>query len=805
MKKNSNFYTNVAQYKGKILVRGYFNGKRYSEKVKYKPYLFVKSDNKNSIYTDHKRREKISKIDFSSISDAKNFIEQYKDVDNFKLYGMDNFIYPYINDEYPEIEYNADTLSIVTLDIEVASDEGMPSVDRADKEVTAITIEKKDVYYTFGCKDFEPEEANHKYLKCKDENDLLHKFLDFWKFLDPDIVTGWYSDLFDIPYLHNRLTKLFGKQIADSLSPWGIVYDREINQKYGIGKVKVLVGIAQLDYMILYKKFSYTPQENYRLNTVASHELGLGKIEFSGSLTDLYKTDYKKFILYNKRDVSLVKGIDKKRKFIDIVLAIAYDAKVNFIDAIGTVLLWDVIIHNYLMKKNIVVPFKQENEETENSYPQGGHVKDPLIGYHENVGSWDFDSLYPHLIMMLNISSDTFVSMADFNINPDLLLEEKIKIPKDEFSYAVNGAIFKTEFQGFMAVLMENMYQDRLKYKKQMIEAKKENIKKPSKELENKIAALDSMQQAKKIELNSMYGALANAFFRWYDIRLAEAITITGQYCIRYIEKKVNEYLSNLYDKEDDYVIASDTDSVYIKFNDLKFDEKRMSEKIAEWTTEIYTKLNAYKDVLKMKRESIAINGIWTGKKHYVLNVIDSEGVVYDKPKLKITGLEVVKSSTPSACKEGMRKALEIILNGNEKELIELVKKTKKEFMKKPYEDISFPKSVNDLKKYSDKITLWSKGAPIQVKGSLVYNDFISRKKLNLPKINDADKIKFCYLKTPNPVKSEVISTLNEMPKEFGLDAYIDYETQFNKAFVKPIEEVAKHRNWSLVERNTLF
>lgn len=807
------FYTQVVPHFGNLLVRGYVNGKRFNEKFKPSPYIFVEARNgKPTEYKDFKGQTPLSKITFDSLKEMKEFISRYEDVENFKIHGNSKFQYDWISDNYPEnIPYDMDSISIVSLDIEVASDDGFPEPDTASKEVTAITLSKRGKYYVFGCKDYKVQSNDVKYCKCKNEKELLHKFLDFWKVLDPDIITGWNCELFDMPYLYNRITNVLSKEDADSLSHWNQVSEKEINQKYGKGIVKNILGVTILDYMVLYKKYSNTPQENYRLNTVASHELDVGKIDYTGSLTDLYKTDYQKFIDYNIRDVELINMLDDKLKFIELTCAIAYDAKVNISDALTTVTLWDVIIQNYLKKNNRIIPFQSSGKAADGNSIEGGYVKDPQVGFHEWVVSWDFDSLYPHIAMMLNISPDTFVEMNNEG-SVDLILEKGFSskfqkyIKENNLSAALNGATFTRNKVGFFSDLMKTMYQDRLRYKKLMSDAKKQYQKTPSDELKKKMAKYNAFQYAKKIQLNSAYGALANSYFRWFNNDLAEAITKTGQYCIRYIEKRMNEYLNEKNKTKIDYVVASDTDSVYVKFfKKDKINEEEMNKNIDLWCKEIYENLNAFDGVLKMKREAIASSAIWTSKKHYVLNMVDLEGVVFSEPKLKMMGIEAIKSSTPTAVRFALIDAIKIVMNDDQEKLFDYINNLNKIFKTKKYEEVSFPRSVNNLLKYKDSNTIWSKGAPVHVKGALVYNKFIENTKMKYPTISEGDKIKFCYLKMPNPLKSEVIATPNELPEKLGLSAYIDYDTQFEKAFLQPLKVIAEQRNWKVERRSTLF
>jgi len=368
---------------------------------------------------------------------------------------------------------------------------------------------------------------------------------------------------------------------------------------------------------------------------------------------------------------------------------------------------------------------------------------------------------------------------------------------------------------------MEKMYNDRVIFKKKMLVAKQQYEKTKTKELEKEIARCNNIQMAKKISLNSAYGAIGNQYFRYYKLANAEAITMSGQVSIRWIECKMNSYLNKILKTNDvDYVIASDTDSIYLNMGPFvetvyKGREKTTEEivgfldKVCKMEFEKYIEssyqeladyVNAYDQKMQMKRENIADRGIWTAKKRYILNVWDSEGVRYDEPKLKIMGLEAVKSSTPAPCRQKIKDALKIVMTKTEDELISFIDNFRKTFNQLPPEEISFPRSINDVNKHKSSSTLYSKGTPIHARGAILYNHLIKEKKLDkkYAKIQNGEKIKFCYLKLPNPIHENVISYIQEFPKEFGLDKYIDYDLQFSKAFLEPMKVILDAINWKV-------
>lgn len=812
------FYTNFIRNGNFIYVRGYKNGKRFVDKVEYNPTLYLPSQKPTDYRTlDGKY---VSPVLQGSMRDAGDFIRQYEDVDNFRFYGSTNYAYVYVNEAYPgKIDYDPSLIRVANIDIEVGSENGFPEPATAVEPITAITIMINNHFHVFGCGEFDNDRDDVTYIKCNDERHLIGQFLDAWKEHDPDVITGWNTKYFDIPYLYNRIHRLFDEKTAKRLSPIGLIEQREIN---GDGIVD-LHGLANLDYLDLYRKFTYTQQESYRLDQIAYVELGEKKLDYSEyeTLHLLYKNNYQKFIEYNIKDVELVSKLEDKMKLIEMAFALAYDAKVNYPDVFTQVRMWDSLTHNYLMEKNIVVPQKTKN--TKDEQYAGAYVKDPIVGMHEWVASFDLNSLYPHLMMQYNISPETIVENKYQQISVDELLEGNHE-PDDEHCMAANGHFFRKDVRGFLPEMMQRMYSDRVLYKKKMLAAQQEYEKTKDKELLKDISKYKNIQMAKKIQLNSAYGAIGNQYFRFYDVRQAEAITLSGQLSIRWIGNKLNSYMNKILNTKDiDYVIASDTDSVYLNFGPLvkKICANKSTEetvnfldkacaKIEDYIDKAYADLarmmNAYEQKMEMKREVIADKGIWTAKKRYILNVWDSEGVRYAEPKLKIMGIEAVKSSTPMSCREKIKQALKVVMKGNESEFQKFIANFKDEFKQLPFEDIAFPRGVSDLTKYKNSADMYNKGTPIHVRGAILFNHMITKNKLQrkYQAIKDGDKVKFCYMKIPNPIQENVFSVLSVLPKEFDLEKFIDYETQFEKAYLEPLRTIVQTIGWTTEQRSTL-
>jgi DNA polymerase elongation subunit (family B) len=480
------FYTNVHMRGNDILVCGYENGKRVKKAVHYQPYLFEPNkvyDSKGVETPYHTLSgEPVHKRVFDSMRDAREYVREFRGVVGKPIYGFTNFQYTFINDMYPGvIDYDPKIISIVTLDIEVSSEGGFPDIETANKVVTAITVRKNGESVVLGLKPYKNKDDSVTYLHCKSEEDLLTKFLAIWQSEQyaPDIVTGWNVEFFDIPYLVNRIRRQLGDSSAKRLSPWGLMDERELEIMGRPHKVFIPIGVTILDYMQAYKKFSFSQQESFKLDHIAFVELGERKLDYSeyDSLHDFYEKDFQGFIDYNIRDVVLVDKLEDKLKFIEQILAIAYDGKVNLIDAFTSVRMWDIIIHNYLLENNIVVPIKDKQDK--DGQIVGAYVKDPQIGMHEWVVSFDLNSLYPHLIMQYNISPETIAgelpglsieSILDGALN-DPAIQNKLK--EDDVTVAASGIMFTRSKPGFLPTLMEKMYNDRVRYKNQMIEAKK--------------------------------------------------------------------------------------------------------------------------------------------------------------------------------------------------------------------------------------------------------------------------------------------------------------------------------------------
>ena len=815
------FYTNVTPWGNTLLVREYVNGERVNRKIKYSPTLFCKVIKE----TKHKTLDGqfVTPVKHDTIKEAKEWLKSYEDQPHL-IYGNTTFQYNYIADEYPSfVKWDIDKILVVTIDIEVACENGFPNPEEAIEPLLSITIKnhQNKQILVWGIGDYNNTRDDVTYVKCDSEKMLIQEFLTFWEKNQPDIVTGWNTEFFDIPYICNRIKNLYDAKEINRLSPWGNVSDRQVYKMGRKQQVYDILGVSHLDYYDLYRKFTYTNRESYRLDHIAHVELGESKDDNPyETFREWYLKDFQSFIDYNIQDVEIVDRLEDKMRLIELCLTMAYDAKVNYMDVLGSVKYWDILIYNELRKKNIVIPQKIQREKSEKF--EGAYVKDPIVGLHKWVMSFDLNSLYPHLIMQYNISPETLVAdKAVKNMSVEKMLNKEVdtSILKDA-TMTPNGALFKTTQKGFLPELMQKMYDDRVKFKQLMLEAQKDYEKTKDPKLLRDISKFNNIQMAKKISLNSAYGAIGNVWFRYYNILVAEAITTSGQLAIRFIEHSLNKYLNKILNtRGEDYIIASDTDSVYITFDKLvskvfvsdtdnnkivEFLDTVAKEKIEPFIDKSYQELadyvNAYEQKMQMKREVIADKGIWVAKKRYILNAHDVEGVRYKEPKLKIMGVEAVKSSTPAACREKIKEALTIIMNEDDKVLNTFIQDFRTEFMNLKPELIAYPRSVNGLTKWTESHNLFKKGAPIHCKGAILYNHLLREKKLQgkYPYIQEGDKIKFLHMKIPNTYQSTSISFMTKLPKELNLHNIIDYDMQFEKSFVEPLKFITNIIQWNI-------
>ena len=811
------FYTNVTVFGNSVLVRGIKNGERTTARRKFQPTLFVPVKKQTQFKSlDGKF---LTPVVQESIKEAKEFVDRYKSQPGM-VYGFTRWPYQWISDTFKgEVQWDMSKIMVATMDIETESEHGFPQVDSPIERVLSITLKNHSTkkFVVFGLHSYQTDREDVTYIKCDNEDDLLRRFLSFWETNMPDVLTGWNTRFFDLPYLINRIKVRLGEDEIKRLSPWKAVFNDNVFKMGRNHTAFDIIGVSQLDYLELYQKYTYSAQESYTLDHIGFVELGKQKDKNPyETFRDWYTKDYQSFIDYNIMDVELVDALEDKMKLIDLHITMAYFAKCNYNDVFSQVKMWDIIMYNFLRKKNIQIPMLHKQEKSE-AYA-GAYVKDPQVGLHKWVVSFDLNSLYPHLMMQYNISPETIVGMSETHPGVDNMLSKSYdtsSIKDVNQTITPNGALFSRDKHGFLPELMHKMYSDRSATKKQMLQASQQYESTGDVKYKNMIPKLHNKQMALKIALNSAYGAVGNQYFRFYDIRIAEAVTYGGQLSIRWIEQALNEYFNELLKTENiDYVIASDTDSVYITFEKLmdklnpkdpvKFLDTICREKIEPFIDGKYAELaeyvNAYEQKMVMAREVIADKGIWTAKKRYILNVHNSEGVQYAEPKLKMMGIEAVKSSTPQVCRDKIKDSLKVIMNGSEKDLNDFIQEFRKQWMDMDPTAIAFPRSCNGMGKWKSSNGVFEKGTPMHVKGALMYNFQVQQKKLDkkYPLILDGEKIKFVHLKNPNPYQCNAFTFITECPSELDIVKYVDYEKQFEKSYVEPLKFITNAIHWHI-------
>lgn len=849
-----NFYTNATRYKNDILYRGIEDGKRVFYRDRFQPTLYQK--NPASTYNLRTMDGvRVTPIELESMGAASAYLKKYQTEDGM-VHGNTNYVAQYLSEKFPEaeIDYDFDQICTSYTDIETTCEDGFPDVDNPTEQITVITsydtvnktyfvFTHKEVKGAKGNLDFDLSdpanrtEALIKKLKIDHrvydtEREMILAFLEYWQSIYPDIVTGWNLALFDIPYIIGRMILLFGDEKAAELSPWNKIDRHEVEVFKKMRTKYAIYGVAIMDYLDLYKKFTQGNRSSYKLDYIANLELGYGKVSYDehGAMHLFYKNDFPRFVEYNIVDVVLIVELERQRRMIELAVFMAYWTRVNFEHIHSPVRMIESIASSHMLNKGIVFPPMHDRTKTRQN--KGAYVKPPLVGKHDWVVSFDVASLYPSIIMQQNISPEVLVEDGYVGVTVDEIISRTADLTTDVKSNECvcgNGWKFRTDKSAILPDIIERLFAARQANKKKMLEADRAlqdtNLTaSQKKQLKETKEIYDIRQNSLKILLNSFYGAFANEAFIFFDMRLAEAVTYTGQVAIKWAQKAVNEYLNNLLKTDSDYVIAIDTDSLYITLDEVvkrvmpnetdpqkitQFLDNVCKEKISPLLQSSYKDLakylNSRKPCIDMKREIIASHGVWTGKKHYALNVYNKEGTSYSKPELKLVGLETAKSSTPQVIRDALTESISILMNKDEQTLLNYVEGVKKEYFTRPLEEIAYPRGVTEIAKYHsmDPMLMVAKGCPVHVRGCIMFNKLIEQHKVDHlhAKIREGDKIKYAYLKKPNPTRQHVIGFADKLPPQFELDEYIDRKVMYEKQFVEPLQSLVKHAGWSVKSR----
>jgi DNA polymerase elongation subunit (family B) len=843
----SEFYTYVNQWGNNILYRGIKNGRDVILKTPFSPSLFTKSKSKDtewkSIYG-----HPMDEIVFPDIRDAKEFCKKYDSVSGFEIHGMQNFQYQYIANKFPgEVKYSLTDMNIVTIDIEtrVTDSQGrqsFPDIQKADNEILLITLFDKHTKKatTFGA---QPWDKSKCCLEAKDilkdivvdyrcydsEYAMMSAFIDFWSSNYPHIVTGWNSETFDFPYVCNRIAKIFGEDKVKQLSPFGIVNEKKMEIFGKDVQMFDIVGIIDADLLVCVKKYTYGNRESYSLEYVSTEELGVGKLPHHGTFREQYENHWADFVAYNIIDCLRVDQLDEKMQLISLLMEITYTIKCNAKDTFGTVKPWDIFIYNHLNGKKVCVPPGRHSKKEPFI---GGWVKPPQLGMHGWTVSVDFSSLYPTIICQWNISPEVYTRFKEtFTIDEfiDTIDSDQEYVSEyaafNNLTVCANGTTYSKERLGFLPEIILGLLATRKVAKNKMLQHQQDKESGNYTDLatiEALIASLNNKQMAVKILNNSLFGAIGNVAFRYYELLMAEAITSTGQASDRHLERAINKFLNKILKTTDfDYVIAGDTDSLYINVDAVvkQHCPHKDVESITKWldefcegviqpvinksVTSIFKKCNAHTKLMGAKREAIASKALWQAAKRYGMVVHNSEGVDYKPYKIKVQGLDMVKSSTPKIVRDDLKECLTKMFIEGEQGMQDHVQKVKESFYNTEPELIAFPRGVSDLDKYVDGQT-YKSGCPIHVRAAIMYNN--NRTSEEQTPIRNGDKIKFLMLKLPNPIKENVIGfpADGQLPNRDVLLKYVDYDTMWEKTFVAPLTGLTDVCGWNVEEVFTL-
>ncbi len=813
------------------------HGQRVYVKLDFEPYCYIPA--KNGTFFDIYGK-RYSKKFFDTQTELKKYADEYPTAE-----GDIGPITRFLIDQYADTEFTKfPKLHKGIIDIETAKGpEGYSGARLATGEVKLICYYSSltDKYYAFGTKDYNTKEKNVEYIYCDDEVELLKKFTAFFKKNYPDIITGWNSDGYDIPYVINRSKKTVSDNLPKKLSPIDKIEEFEANTKYGKQQQYRIAGITQLDYQILYEHFSQNSRESYKLDFIAKEELGVGKLEYEGTLDELWEYDFQKYVDYCLTDVKRVKQLDDKLKFIDLVQTYAYTCKIPLDGYKSTMKKFENFMLAQLKPKNIVLPTRRHGKEKRELL--GGYVAEPIRGYKNYIVSFDFTSLYPFIMMGLNLSPETLVGKitdwnpVDYSVNPPELnrpyhygvIEDNKKYNvngkdltgkeiKSNYIIGANGTLFSKDKKGIIPELVKFLFDKRKSYKDQQLENERLYEKTKEEKYKDTAKRLKLYQLSVKSLINGAYGILSNDFFRFYDIDLAEAVTSTGQHLSMTTKASLNQLFKEKFGYNENAIVAVDTDSAYVCLDTLakkyNINENTIIPLVDKITNKVllphFDKLftdfsvNQHgmdKNYFNFKREKIAKGAIFVQKKRYALYVIAEESGLLAKPQVKVTGLEVVRSSTPSFCRAKIKEALELIFKtNNEQGLIEFIKQVKEEFKKRPISEISRSSSANNIGKFKKA----TKSVPMHVRGALNFNKILDKSpqlKEKYEQILEGEKIYYVFLLTPNPINQDVLSFKESWPKEFKFDRYVDFDRQFETCYINPLQNIVGSMGWDISTR----
>ena len=810
-------------------------GTRIDTEIPFKPYLFLEKEGSSDAVSIFKTS--LVKKSFRNSIDRRKFVTNTSNERLFhNLSPEQQFLIDMYKDQNNDPSFSQFPLKIFLLDIEVEVSGEFPVPERAAVPINLITIYDTltKSTHTWGLREsYTPTLPDCIYHRCKDEQELIIQFVDFWKSDYPDIASGWNSSGFDFPYIINRFIKIFGEDFVKQLSPVGNVRGRKVFTNMGKEVTLWSIGgISLIDYMDLYKTFSPGEKESFSLNYISELELGEGKIAHNAvSLGELAQTDWKLFVDYNIQDVHLLVKLEEKLKFLEIARMLSYKGCTNFEAALGKVAIVTGAVSIQASKQGFIIPTFPNKQERE-SY-EGGFVRDPEKGIQKAIVSFDVNSLYPNTIITLNISPETKLGKVvdgEFGITPEVTIRlmngklhtlstEKFKqfLIKEKVSLSKAGIMYSQKSKGVIPNLIDEIYKERVETKVQLSKLKKTGKK--DKESLLKLTYFDTLQYTYKILLNSIYGTFANKHSSLMDIDNAMSITMTGQSVAKAGGNILDDYVKEHYGVNESITKYGDTDSVYVSIDSVlknqnillvvegkinkdvhvivdKLDE-HVNKEILNWARE---ELFSIDPRYVFKREVISDVGIFLQKKRYILHVLDDEGVAVDK--FKYTGIELVRSTTPKKVKKFIENIIKTsLLTEDIKQSNEVYRTSYDDFQKLDPNDIASRTSINNLEKYAEGASLYKykKGTPSHVKGAIAYNILLKELKLDdkFESIQSAQKVKKIYC-AKNKYGLDAIAYITILPEEFGIK--VDWDKMFSKLVTQPTERLYEAIGWALPE-----
>ena len=818
-------------------------GRRIVTECSYNPYLWI--ENKSNSGKKSLFNTSVSKREFPNQWERNKYIRESGRTRLFENISCEQqFLIDTFWQEHQKDSFVQNPLKILYIDIETYSPDDFPVPSEAADTINVITVfdSLTHKFTTWGLHEIHTPIDNCKYIHCDNEIDLLENFLVYIEKDHPDIITGWNTEFFDIPYIVNRVHNLLGEAFVNRLSPVGNVYKRKVTGQFGKEQEKFYIkGISCIDYLDIYKKFSIGLRESYKLDAIAEHELGDKKVDYGNTnLSALADNNWQLFVEYNVQDVNLIVGMEDKLRYLELLRMLAYVGCTTLESAMGTL---STITGAIVMKgreSDVVIPtFVKENNQHQRY--EGAYVGEPQRGFQENIISFDANSLYPNTMISLNLSPETKIgsivskdedTVTVKHVNGDVFtLKHKafMKFVNDE-QIAISKAkiLFTQAKKGIVPEIVDRLYQQRVEIKTHLKKYKIQLSRmSPTHadyiDIKKKVDRLDIKQFTIKILINTVYGYFGNKYAPCGDSDIARSITLTGQAVIKQSNKILRKYIENLTgDGCPDPIIYNDTDSSYISIKsvtdtlDIPFIdsstgevaaeiykqaeniETHLNEEITKWSS---TSLNSKDSRFVFKRECMCDIGIFLQKKRYVLHVLDDEGIPINK--YKYTGVEVVRSTVPNAIKPYVKKIIETMMST--RDLVDtnaVFLEAYDTFKSLPIEDISFVMGISNYDKYARKCSDYNvcKGIPIHVKAAYYHNLMIDKFGISTSyeKISSGDKVRYFYVKQPNRYGLAAIGYKYYFPDAFIDIFQPDTELMFEKVIYSIIERFYHSVGWQI-------